>query len=890
MKIRSLALENFRKFRAPMRLSGFTDGLNMICEANEFGKSTLLEAMRAALFERHGAKSEYVRSFRPWGDETAPAVELAFELRGEPWVIRKRFLQAPRAVLVGPSGQTFSSDEAEERLQALLGFERSGKGGADAESRGVLGMLWIEQGDALRLMAPGRLARETIESVLAGEVGAVTGGRRAAAVALAVEGALKELRTLGTGQPTGRLLEAQKRFEAARARVAAADATLRGFGESLDRLQAVRSELVRLERDLTAPEHAAEIKRAQQDLEIARAADGRLREAKAALGEATSRREGAERKIAEREGLRREQQAANGAVKAAEAAVDDHAPAFQRALAQEADLARALVDLRADLERAEADATKAQGVKRAARERLALAKAFERLDGAEGLVERLAALRSELDRGGMSQDQLEALVGLEAKASQAQAALQAGAATLDIKLNPGAEGQLNVDGRPAHSGRIAVVTSITVEIAGIGSMTVSPGAASGVTVETAYRRASEDLAAGLAKACVADLTQARAAAERRRALEADLQAHQVRLETACPADPQLGIGPGVEALWGALQGRARPSDEDEPQSTLEDIAGAAEARLNEVRSSERRASAARDAAGTALKQAELEQLRRAAAAGEARARLQRANVVLEQATVNTSDDMLTAEVGSAREVEARAAAAVVEAERSATAFDLADLQRRIQHDEVRRRNLLDERTRLAGEIGRLEQIVLTEGQKGPAAELADAQAECSSADEGLRRISAEADALSLLRQVLAQASRDAARVYLEPVTRHMAPYVSKLLPDTTLELTDSMSLGAVSRAGRAEPAQSLSRGTQEQLAVLTRLAFADLLLEKDKPVSLVLDDALVFSDDARLEVMTEIITGTAKRLQVTLMTCRKRAFLHLDATRIHVEPSAPLVI
>jgi hypothetical protein len=208
MKIRGLALENFRKFRAPVRLSGFTDGLNMICEANEFGKSTLLEAMRAALFERHGAKSEYVRSFRPWGDETAPAVELTFELRGEPWVIRKRFLQAPRAILVGPSGQTFSSDEAEERLQALLGFERSGKGGADAESRGVLGMLWIEQGDALRIVAPGRLARETIESVLAGEVGAVTGGRRATAVTLAVEGALKELRTLGTTRPGGRLLSA----------------------------------------------------------------------------------------------------------------------------------------------------------------------------------------------------------------------------------------------------------------------------------------------------------------------------------------------------------------------------------------------------------------------------------------------------------------------------------------------------------------------------------------------------------------------------------------------------------------------------------------------------------------------------------------------------------
>ena len=48
MKIRSLALENFRRFRAPVRIEGLTDGLNLISEPNETGKSTILEAMRAA--------------------------------------------------------------------------------------------------------------------------------------------------------------------------------------------------------------------------------------------------------------------------------------------------------------------------------------------------------------------------------------------------------------------------------------------------------------------------------------------------------------------------------------------------------------------------------------------------------------------------------------------------------------------------------------------------------------------------------------------------------------------------------------------------------------------------------------------------------------------------
>lgn len=39
----------------------------------------------------------------------------------------------------------------------------------------------------------------------------------------------------------------------------------------------------------------------------------------------------------------------------------------------------------------------------------------------------------------------------------------------------------------------------------------------------------------------------------------------------------------------------------------------------------------------------------------------------------------------------------------------------------------------------------------------------------------------------------------------------------------------------------------------TRLAFADLLIEDGAPISLILDDPLAYSDDARLETMTDIL-------------------------------------
>jgi uncharacterized protein YhaN len=137
-----------------------------------------------------------------------------------------------------------------------------------------------------------------------------------------------------------------------------------------------------------------------------------------------------------------------------------------------------------------------------------------------------------------------------------------------------------------------------------------------------------------------------------------------------------------------------------------------------------------------------------------------------------------------------------------------------------------------------------------------------------------------LRDTLADAAAEASRTFLAPVTRRAAGYIGQLLPGCELSFDDELGLSHVSRAGIDESCGDLSRGTQEQLAILTRLAFADLLLEDGAPISLILDDPLVYSDDARLETMTDILKEASKRMQVILLTCRSKAFRHIDAHRI----------
>jgi hypothetical protein len=264
VKIKSFELNNFRKFRSPVRLDGFTDGLNIIVEPNETGKSTLLDAMRATLFERHTSKNELTKSYCPWDDEVAPSVSMCFGLEACEWQIDKQFLKGAFARLSG-GGSRFEGEAAEERLQSLLGFERGGNRGSDLDSRGALGLLWVEQCGGLDLAGPGRVARDTIRGVLESEVGAVTGGKRFTAVSASVDAALGELRT-NTGKSRGKLAAAEVALEASVTRRKAAEATFREYEDTLNKLERANADLRRLESDINDPERAVVKKKTIADL------------------------------------------------------------------------------------------------------------------------------------------------------------------------------------------------------------------------------------------------------------------------------------------------------------------------------------------------------------------------------------------------------------------------------------------------------------------------------------------------------------------------------------------------------------------------------------------------------------------------------------------------
>jgi uncharacterized protein YhaN len=213
---------------------------------------------------------------------------------------------------------------------------------------------------------------------------------------------------------------------------------------------------------------------------------------------------------------------------------------------------------------------------------------------------------------------------------------------------------------------------------------------------------------------------------------------------------------------------------------------------------------------------------------------------------------------------------------------------------------------VAARIRRLEQMI--EGRAGRLDELrftirellADIQ---SKAGEGLDERLAELErqraelererahherevhVLTLLRETLLASELAAEEQYLAPVLERLHRHLELLLPGTAVFLGEDLRVVRIHREAEGEePFDEISHGTREQIAVLARLAFAELLADQGRPAVVILDDALVYSDDLRLERMFEILVRAAERFQIIVLTCRERVFEGFPAQRLRLEP------
>ena len=141
--------------------------------------------------------------------------------------------------------------------------------------------------------------------------------------------------------------------------------------------------------------------------------------------------------------------------------------------------------------------------------------------------------------------------------------------------------------------------------------------------------------------------------------------------------------------------------------------------------------------------------------------------------------------------------------------------------------------------------------------------------------------LQLLRETIDACYRQQQDQLNAPLIRHLQPFLNDLFPNAAPEIGQDFALTGLRRDGSGpERFDRLSDGTQEQVAVLGRLAMGSLICEAGEPVPIILDDALVFSDDDRIERMFDALIRAGQRQQVIVLTCRMRAFASLGGNQL----------
>jgi len=180
VRLSRIAVADFRKLKR-LEISGLGEGLNVIVGDNEAGKSTVLAALRAALFERHRVMGRVVEEMLPYGREVRPTIELDFEKDGVAYALRKAFYQRPEAEL-NSGGRAWTGDAADDEIARVLRFTRPGRGESKPdEHHGIFGLLWVTQGMSHRGLGIGA-GREHVAGALEREVGDVTGGEHGRAL------------------------------------------------------------------------------------------------------------------------------------------------------------------------------------------------------------------------------------------------------------------------------------------------------------------------------------------------------------------------------------------------------------------------------------------------------------------------------------------------------------------------------------------------------------------------------------------------------------------------------------------------------------------------------------------------------------------------------------
>lgn len=852
-----------------IEVSGLKPGLNVIAEHNERGKSSLLAALETVLFLPHTSwKGDAKRLQRGDG---APTGEVDFTHDGRAYRLVKQFVKSRHAALIDLStGETVASKrEAEERLGDMLGL--------NSTARGPSGLLWVRQGDSMEQAEDDGQVASRLES----ELSTLVGGERARAYLDRTETELYAILTATGRSKTGgplavaedALATTDTQLEAART----AQSATRQMGLDLAR---VREQITTTEAQSDAAAEDAQLKDARAALDqarIARSERDRHHEQLARLHAETER---ADAKLATHMSARKaldDAQTELASITASLAPLTTRKTATQARLADLSEQLQTLDDRRATLAKLDAY--------RATRDRLADGNAalqavtanLEALDRDRDRRTDAVAARDALPH--IDRDTLAQMEVLARTVDQTRTALTQVDATFIIDFAPdivATVGDTVIANGPV---RLDATTALTIQ--GVGTLHLAAPEAE--TLRATVAQTQDDLDALFETCGVASPEEAATALRDRKDRTDDIALIDRQIDLIAPdgRDAMIDARERLQDETDRLAAKLDAGSIDIDDATLAEIDPVAlETQLAEVRGEQRAA------------QATLGEVERELATLQERLSGRRREIASAPDTVSpaardaTYGALAAAAASLAAQVDT--AKTALSHSQAQSVDDPALIEARIARlsDVARTRTETLSRLRMeAAELAARRRESFE--QRDPDAEVARLSERSAHLLEMATEHRKRASALTLLRDTLKDSQRSLQDQYTDPVRQKLLPLLRGVIDGADIELSETLGAQGLMREGQDDRLEQLSGGTQEQIAILTRLAFAQLLAESGHPCPVILDDALVYADDQRRGRMFDVIrmvTSGADPLQLLYLSCHEANANELGGHRLSLRP------
>ncbi|HET9033321.1 MAG TPA: AAA family ATPase [Dokdonella sp.] len=858
MKLERLGIDQFRKFSTPFEIDGLESGLNILHGPNGAGKSTIAQALRTLFFEKHSTRGEFVEAISPRDlAQAAPTISADFLLGELLCSASKTFFVKPRASLrIG--SETWEGSEADEQLAERLGFGLAGRGASRADTHGIPGLLWIEQGTSGELAsavahAADSLA-ERLKSIL-GDITSSSGGR----LGEILHAELARLLT-ATGRSTGVLTEAEKSLAAAielrdGLRSTAADFSALSDGLARSLMERDRLESEKPWQGFEREKRAAEALKAALEPRLKALESSRqsLREVNARVDSLHKETRTREKELRE---LSRQRAELNDSAEQHQQLRQNLAAAATRRaqardLRQQARLAQKVAEnaeqhriLQADLKRVHAEIGR-------------MANTLERL---AGFSASLTALQEQSAASKLSKRDLSRLARLDQSVRDNRIQREAIATQLTYRLDKGQRIDAGEFGMLEGEGKRSITAAMMLRIANVGEIGITPGGDDIARLETEAEKLGDQFAQLCVTLGVKDLADATLRHERHLDLEQQIARQQAECNALLGEDDEAQL----KRRLAEAQGQAKDIESR--------LAALPEAKPGESLESTRRAFDEAEA-GAALADEQHETLLGQVARIELAREALKANIDSSGQRLESSEALRTAELREREFAEAvvrrdKLQAEVGQAETELDASnpqlidaDIARLEQALRLVEKQRHDLRDA---ISTGRARLETL----GADGLDEKLAAAEVAVEQRQRRHQQLRLRADALSLLSERLESHQAALTQRLYAPLRERLQHYLAILFPGVVLSIDiDALRPQALTRNNQTINIDAESFGTREQLGVIARFAYADLLKQAGQPTLLILDDALVNSDAVRRQQMKRILHDAAQRHQILLFTC-----------------------